>query len=214
MYYRKILLVQEEEKKRLSRDLHDEAGQIVIALGASLNAMEKALKAGESEKVLALVDDSRKLIQEIAGKMKAMALNLRPPALDLLGLSAVLREYFSQCTTSWPIRIEFTENLKGAKLGENIEIAVYRIVQEAIYNVQKHASATKVKADLIVEGKELALHIRDNGAGFDWKEYQKHPDPTKLGLCGLRERAERLERTFSIVSAPGKGTKLTVTLPL
>jgi signal transduction histidine kinase len=125
-FYRKILLLQEEERRRISRDLHDETGQMVIALGASLNVLERAVSDGFKDRALNVITDNRKLIQEIATKMKSMALNLRPPTLDILGLSAVLREYFSQCTKSNPVKITFNENIKDIKLDENVEITLYR----------------------------------------------------------------------------------------
>lgn len=212
-FYRKVLMLQEEERRRISRDLHDETGQMVIALGASLNIMEKALREGFTDKALILINENRKLIQEIATKMKSMALNLRPPTLDILGLSAVLREYFSQCTKSNSIRIEFNENLKDAKLNENIEITLYRIVQEAIYNVIKHSSANLVKVNFISAKDKLQLIIEDNGKGFNVEEYKREPVVTKMGLRGIQERVEILSGVFSLESTLGSGTKLVITLP-
>jgi len=213
-FYEKILIMQEEEKRRLSRDLHDETGQIVVALGVSLNVMEKELKAGNTKAALGVISQNRKLIQEISMRMKSMALNLRPPAMDILGLAAVLREYFSQWTKANPIKIEFNENTKGAKLDENIEITLYRIVQEAICNILKHSEATQVKVDLIHTEKNLQLIIEDNGRGFNVKKYLKQKDITKMGLQGIKERVRILNGAFSVTSLPKKGTKLTVFFPL
>ncbi|MBN3041269.1 MAG: sensor histidine kinase [Candidatus Omnitrophica bacterium] len=211
-FYRKLLIMQEEERRRISRDLHDETGQMVIALGASLNVIEKELRKDNIEKAFEVIDENRKLIQEIAQKMKTMALNLRPPALDILGLSAVLREFFSQCTKSNPVKIKFTENTKGAKLNDNIEITLYRIVQEAIYNILKHANADEIKVNLIYEDKKLLLLIEDNGKGFDLAGYLNQFDPTKTGLRGIKERLDILGGSFSIDSAQGSGTKLKIFL--
>ena len=213
-FFIKVLLMQEEEKKRISRDLHDETGQMVIGLGALLNIIENELKTGNIEKALALIDEQRQMVQEIARRMKSMALNLRPPALDILGLAAVLREHFSQCTKSNPITIEFNENIKYKKLGENVEITLYRIVQEAVYNVIKHSMATEVKVDLILKDKVLRLVIVDNGRGFDVEKHAGSYDPNKLGLRGIKERTDILKGSFFIESAPERGTKLTITLPL
>jgi signal transduction histidine kinase len=213
-FYRKVLLLLEEEKRRVSRDLHDETGQIVISLGAALNILEKELKNGNIERALSIVNENRKMIQEIAEKMKSMVLNLRPPALGLLGLSAVLREYFSQCTKSTPLKIEFNENLKDAKIGEDIEISLYRIVQEAIANILKYAEATKVKVELFFAEKKLRLIIEDNGKGFDFEGYTKQRDLTKIGLVGIKERVSIFNGDFSVESGPGRGTKISITLPL
>lgn len=213
-FYWKVLMLQEEEKKRLSRDLHDETGQIAIALGALLNVIEEELKDGHIEEAMAKIDESRKIVKEISGRLKSMSLNLRPPAFDILGLAAVLREYFSQCTKSSPIKIKFSENIKDKKLNEHIEIALYRIIQEAVYNVQKHSEATLVQVDLILSEKELRLTIEDNGRGFDPAELENRKDITKMGLRGIRERVDVLAGNFSIEARPGSGVKLKVALPL
>jgi len=213
-FYRKILALQEEEKKRISRDLHDETGQIVITLGALFNVLEKELKSRRIERALSIVDENRRLFQQIASKMKFMAFSLRPPALDILGLSAVLREYFAQCTASNEIRIELKENLKDVKLEENTEITVYRIVQEAITNIIKHAQAKAAKVELLYSGYNLTLRVEDDGKGFNVQQYEKKSDVTQMGLRGIKERVAILNGEFSIDSSPGKGTKLFIALPL
>jgi signal transduction histidine kinase len=210
-FYRKILLLQEEERRRISRDLHDETGQMVIALGASLNVLERAVSDGFKDRALNVITDNRKLIQEIATKMKSMALNLRPPTLDILGLSAVLREYFSQCTKSNPVKITFNENIKDIKLDENVEITLYRIIQEAMFNVFKHSKAGAVKVDLFMTKDKLQLSIEDNGVGFNVKDLNTMGF-AKMGLRGIQERVAILKGAFNIESYEGKGTKLIIIL--
>ena len=146
--------------------------------------------------------------------MKFMAFNLRPPALDILGLSAVLREYFAQCTASDQIRIEFKENLKDIKLNENTEITLYRIVQEAITNISKHAQSKAIKVELRYRDQSLGLFVEDDGNGFDVSDYESKFDITKMGLRGIKERVSILNGSFSINSSPGKGTQLIITLPI
>lgn len=209
-FYRRMLLKQEKEKKRISRDLHDEGGQMVVALAVGLNIIEKEIKAGNIEKALEEIERGRRIIQDVAGKMKSLALSLRPPALDILGLAAVLREYFSQCTKFNPFKIEFNENTKGRKLNENIEIALYRIAQEAIVNILKHSNADLVKVDLILSAGKVQLVIKDNGKGFDVQQYKRQCDVTKMGLRGINERVAIFDGKFNIVSVPGSGTELTV----
>jgi len=213
-FYKKIFMLQEDEKKRISRDLHDESGQIVIALGAALNVLEKELKDGSAEKALQIIDESRMMIQEIASRMKSMALNLRPPALDILGLPAVLREYFSQCTKSVPVKIEFNENIKEAKLNENLEITLYRIVQEIVFNSLKHSGATQIKVNLMLSEKKIQLYIEDNGKGFDIVKHQKEYSSYKTGLRTIKERVDILSGTFFIESGPVQGTRVNITLPI
>jgi signal transduction histidine kinase len=213
-FFLRVLTLQEEEKKRISRDLHDETGQMVIALGSLFNTIERELKVDHTQKALAIIEENRALIQKMAGRMKFMAFSLRPPALDILGLSAVLREYFAQCTASSAIRIEFKENLKDAKLGENLEIALYRIIQEAILNVLKHSGAESVKVELLISQNTIQALIEDNGKGFDLEKFSQQPEMAKMGLRGIGERVNILGGNFSIESASGKGTKLKITLPL
>lgn len=212
-FYKKALLMQEEEKKRISRDLHDETGQIVIALGALLNIIEREIKEGCPEKALTLINENRTLIQEISAKMKSMARNLRPPAFDILGLPAILREYFSQCTKSHPLKIEFHENLKETKLDEDIEINLYRIIQEAVYNIIQHSAANLVRVVLLFNSQKLHLLIEDNGHGFNVEQYYKNFGIKKMGLRGIEERVDILNGSFTINSILNKGTKITIALP-
>ncbi|MDD3296314.1 MAG: sensor histidine kinase [Candidatus Omnitrophica bacterium] len=213
-FYRKVLIMQEEEKKRISRDLHDETGQIVVGLGTALGVIEQALEEGDAAKALGIIKANKNLIKEIALRMKAMALNLRPPALDILGLSAVLRDYFSKCTHTGPVKVEFNENVKDVKLSEDLEITVYRIVQEAITNIFKHAHCNKVKVELFLNQKNLELVMEDNGKGFDIDDYKKQNNFAKLGLRGIQERVDILGGKFFVKSSPGKGTRLSVVFPL
>lgn len=211
-FYKMVLMMQEEEKKRLSRDIHDETGQISVALGAGLNVIEREIKRGNFEKALSVVEELRKMVEDIATRMKSMAQNIRPPALDLLGLPAVLRDYFAQCTKSNDIKIEFVENLKDTQLKGNVEITLYRIVQEAITNVLKHSSATELKVELMYERRRIRLVIEDNGKGFDTVEFERKYNPDRMGLYGIKERVSLLNGEVSIDSSVGKGMKLIVAL--
>ena len=213
-FYKEVLMIQEEERRRISRDLHDEVGQVVVAIGATLSIIEKELKNNSIDKALEVIDENRKLIKEIAAKMKSMALTLRPPALDILGLPAVLREYFSQCTKSNPIKIQFSENSKGIKLVENIGISLYRIIQESVYNSIKYAQARKIKVDLIYSRQKLELVIEDNGKGFDVDGFFAQTDISKIGLRGIKERVSILGGKLLIKSIKDRGTKINVSIPL
>ncbi|MFH1847841.1 MAG: sensor histidine kinase [Candidatus Omnitrophota bacterium] len=213
-FYRSILMMQEAEKKRISRDLHDEVGQVVVGLDAAFNLVERELRGGNIKRALELISESRKLVKEIAAKMKSMAFILRPPALDVLGLSAAMREYFGQCSKANPIKIEFNENMKEAPLPENVNITLYRIVQEAMFNILKHSQATKVKVDLLLEKDVLRLFIQDNGIGFDIEEHIRNFDAAKMGLRGIKDRVDLLGGSFTIESTPGKNTRVNIELPI
>jgi len=213
-FYRKILMAHEEEKKRISRDLHDESGQVVIGLSATFNVIEKELQSGNIKKALQLIDDSRELIKTLSNQMKSLALILRPPALDVLGLSAVLREYFWQCNKINEIKIEFNENLKDKKIEPGLEITVYRVIQEALNNILKHSGASLVKVDLIIKECKLRLVIEDNGQGFDFSNFKKNANVEKLGLRGINERVASFDGELFIDSILKKGTTLKIDLPV
>jgi len=146
--------------------------------------------------------------------MKTMAFNLRPPALDILGLSAVLREFFSQCTKSNPIKIEFKESIKDINLNENLEITLYRIIQEAVTNILKHAKASSVRVDLTHDKSQVSLLIKDDGRGFNIDEYNDQADIRKMGLRGIKERVVIIGGEFSIESSLNKGTTLKISFSL
>ncbi len=213
-FCRKILMAHEEEKKRISRDLHDESGQIVIGLSTTFNVIEKEIRSGNTGKALQLIDDTRGLIKTLSVRMKSLALILRPPALDVLGLSAVLREYFWQCSKNNEIKIEFNENLKDRKIEPGLEITIYRIVQEALNNVLKHSKASLVMVSLLIKKNKIQLIIEDNGQGFDFKNLKNGIHTEKLGLSGINERVSAFNGKFFIDSVLKKGTTLIISLPL
>ncbi|MFH1790998.1 MAG: sensor histidine kinase [Candidatus Omnitrophota bacterium] len=213
-FYGRILSLHENEKRRISRDLHDETGQIVIALGAKLNLIEKAIRDGNIDDARALIAENRDMISEIAVRMRAMALNMRPPAMDILGLSATLREYLSEITKSSNIKVEFNENLSGIKMDDDVEITLYRIVQEAMNNVVKHSNAGDVNVDLYHGDRNIKLIVKDNGSGFKITEVINDADPRKIGLKGIRERAHILGGVFDLKSEPGAGTRVEINIPV
>ena len=202
------LAVQEEERKHLARELHDELGQCITAIQADAKSI-RDLSQGRDERITAssgaILDVSSRIYEVVHSMMQ----RLRPGILDDLGLVEALQEEISAWQDRNP-NTKCTFNTSGdlASLGERINITIYRIVQECLTNVAKYANAARVTIDLSVNSDGLVLNVRDDGKGMDLSA-----PGSGLGLIGMRERAEALGGTFSITSEPGKGLSITVTVP-
>lgn len=209
----KILSIREDEKKRLASNLHDEFGSMEFAINSKLSIAEKAIEDNNLKEATRNINHIKKIIEKASMIFKEMATDLRPIDLDLIGLPNALKEYFSDFTKQSKIKIDFKMDINGKKFGDDVAIALYRVAQEALNNVSKHANATKVKISLYSHGNKIILNISDNGKGFDIKkDLQKKDKLLRMGLIGMRERVESLGGNFLIKSAPEKGTRISITL--
>jgi len=211
---RRLVTVQEEERRRIARELHDQMGQDLTVLMLGLKALRDAAP-GDSP-VHARVEPLQSLATRIGREVRTLALQLRPPALDDLGLVATLANDVEQWSARALIAVDFhTIGLEQQRLPPAIETALYRLVQEALTNVLKHAQATSVS--LIVERRPEALQmiVEDDGVGFDVAAVRNtaHAE-RRLGLVGMDERVAQLGGTLTIESAPGRGTTVFVRIPL
>lgn len=214
LHPREIIIVQERERQRIALDLHDQLGQMSISLGAGFTLMERAIQKRSYDEAMRILADNKEMLKEFTDKMKDIAFNLRPLALDFMGPVSALREYFSQQTKRHALKIEFEENLENVQLDEEVAIVIYRIIQEALVNVLRHARATVARIRLHANKGVMALSIRDDGAGFDVKKVLGTRDVRKMGLSGIKERVDLLGGTLTIESGEGKGTSLLIQLPL
>ena len=204
----KSLAVQEEERRHLARELHDELGQCMTAIQADAELIRET--AGRDNPRVAA---SAGAILDISSRMydavHAMMRRLRPTVLDDLGLVAALEEAVGDWRARHPgIACELVTRGHLDDLGESVNISLYRIVQECLTNVARHAQADRVRIELVAD-EEIRLEVRDNGRGLE-------PGPPRrrgLGLLGIRERVEALGGRLEIDSAPGKGTCVKVRLP-
>jgi PAS domain S-box-containing protein len=206
-----VIRAQEEERRRIARELHDHTGQAVAALIVRLMALldavrDREIRSGLSE-LLVLATDA-------VDEVRRMARGLRPAALDDGGLKAAVEAQAADFGKSHGIRIDLhVPGLEGAEeLDEDLKIAVYRILQEALTNVSRHAAARRVSLVAERRDQRLKLIVEDDGKGF-----QAPPQPSSregLGLVGIRERVALLRGTMTIESRPGKGTTLYVDIPL
>jgi signal transduction histidine kinase len=206
----KVITAQEEERRRIARELHDETGQALTSLKVRLQMMSQQCLVPELKPQ---IRESQRLISQTLDDIHNLALELRPSALDDLGLAAALERYASECRQNYPLEIDLTVyGLEEERLPPTVETALYRIVQEGLTNVARHAEANT--ASILIErrnGRVKAI-IEDDGIGFDMRKAESTSD--RLGLYGMRERAELLNGTFFVESEPGKGTSIYIEVPL
>jgi len=209
----KVVTAQEEERKRISHELHDQIGQLLTALLIQLQLLERDLNEPPLKDRVKML---KQLAEEISIHLHHIAWELRPPALDELGLLAALERVTEEWSRRFNIPCEFEVN--GALNGQfepEVAIGIFRIVQEALTNIAKHARATHARVTVQQENGELVVTVEDNGIGFRVKDIMRHPDENKrLGLLGMMERAAMLSGKLDIESKPGKGTKVQLRIPL
>jgi len=211
---RNMFLIQEEERRHLARELHDELGQWFAAIQAEAQIISNiAEHAPEIHDSALAISKSAKAVHEV---IRGMLRQLRPVLLDELGLADSLRELLRQWQHSHPdIICEFKLDPTLVSLGEELNITIYRLLQEKLSNISYHALAHRVEVSLQLEpGKEggadmLLLSVTDDGTGFDPKQVS-----AGIGLLGMRERAIAAGGDFFIDSTPGLGTKILARLPL
>jgi two-component system, chemotaxis family, CheB/CheR fusion protein len=212
-----LVSAQEEERRRISRELHDEVGQQLTGIMLGLKSLQSNVDtvdtvdtADVSHKLQAL----RGVTEQLGREIHQLALELRPTALDDLGLVRTLTNYLEDWATRTSVRVDFhTENLEGERLPGHIETTLYRIVQEALNNVLKHAGAEHVSVIIEQRSDHVLLIIEDDGSGFDVEALEKEKGVRRLGLVGIRERAALLQGELTIESSCGHGTTLFVRIP-
>ncbi len=227
----RLVTVQEDERRRIARELHDSIGQFLSVLSLRLSILEQS--PGILPAALAEIEQLRPAVQQIDRELDLLTMELRPPALDDFGLPAAIRNYAAEWARLANIPVEvYVTGLDagvapgGPRLSPDVETSVYRIVQEALTNVLKHAQATAVS--LIVERRRASLSVivEDNGVGFDPDAQAAPPSGDRppgdrfpaaprrhFGLIGMQERAALVGGTVQIESAPGTGTTVYVQIP-
>jgi signal transduction histidine kinase len=209
---RKTFTAQEDERKRLARELHDETSQILSALIMSIDVLES--ETSLPERFGSRLEAAKALAEEAAGNLDKVLLDLRPALLDELGLVAALRWYLTQFGDMWQIRVELTTH--GARrLPAHLEMAAFRISQEALSNVAKHAQASTVRVRVVVDHACLLIEVEDNGVGFDTGDASTRARKGQAaGLVGMRERAELLGGTLEVGPGSNGGTIVAARIPL
>ena len=207
------ITLQEEERKRIARELHDQTGQRLTSIIMTLGVLEEVVSTPEAR---AHVHDLRNTVAQILKEVRDLALHLRPAVLDDLGLLAALRHYLKGYQNRFRLLVDFhVLGLDGKRLPPEVETALFRIAQEALTNVARHAQAHSVTVLLEDRGASAMLIVEDDGRGFDVaRVMDSRPHEGNLGLYGMRERASLLGGTLTVESTPGRGTTVFVRIPL
>jgi signal transduction histidine kinase len=203
----RVVTAQELERRRLARELHDETGQALTSILLGLGMIEEA---AISDRTKQAVDDVRDLVRSTLQDVRQLAVELRPKALDDFGLVAALERLTESFREQTGIGVEFVPALPGGRLPPEIETALYRIVQESLTNVVKHARASSVSVVLTRKDDSVSVIVEDDGIGFE-------PARTRdggLGLVGMRERVGLLGGRLTVESRPGAGTTFVAEVPL
>lgn len=204
---KKLINAQEEERKRIARELHDETSQSLTSLMIGLKMLENSWNP---EEISIRVSELRQLTNQTLEEVNGLALALRPSVLDDLGLVPALQRYIQECSRNLNLDIDLhTEGMEGVRLSPELEINIYRVVQEALTNVAKHAKATAVSVVLAKQGQGVTAIIEDNGIGFNPKKIWSSPLKEKrLGLHGMQERVHLTGGDLTIESELGIGTTI------
>ncbi|MFN2491654.1 MAG: PAS domain S-box protein [Pyrinomonadaceae bacterium] len=209
---RRIVFAQEDERRRIAREIHDEFGQQLTVLKFKLDAVKEG--CGENEKLGDQVDALQTLARQLDADVDHMVWEMRPTALDDLGLQAALSSYVQNWAENLGVPVQLhASGMDGERLTPEIETALYRIAQEALNNIAKHARASEVAIVLERRADQVSLIIEDDGIGFDSQKVLGARD-NGLGLVGLRERAALFGGTVEIESQPEKGATVVVRIPV
>lgn len=207
----RLVTTQEEERRRMARDIHDQLGQSLTALRLNLEALQ--LRMQPTPEFAEQVGRTQRLAAELDQAVDFLTWDVRLPALDL-GLGAAVRSLALGWSQRFGVKTVVDVADDAPRLRPDVEANLYRLTQEALHNVLKHARASKVRASLVVEGTELVLRIEDDGHGFDVEATRRRRDASGLGLISMRERAALAGGSFDLRSQPGAGTSVIVRLPL
>ncbi len=208
---RRVVEVQEQERRHIARELHDEIGQVLSAVNVNLHIVKSVCDVTARSRI----DESLEIVDHATQQVRDLSLNLRPSMLDDLGLAATLRWLVVRQADRAGLVPHFNVHSLGAPLPPNVEIAAFRVAQEALNNVVKHARAKSVWVDLRQSDDEIDLAIRDDGIGFDPESTRRRAARGEsFGLLGIQERVELLGGRADIRSQADRGTSIRVRLPI
>ncbi|MBK6980516.1 MAG: PAS domain S-box protein [Betaproteobacteria bacterium] len=202
---RRVIEVQEDERRALARELHDEIGQVLTAVRLNLKAVERYGVSGPAEEA---VTDSLGIVERAIAQVRSLSLELRPPLLDDLGLAPALRWLCEGQAARSGVPIDVEVEPDDIEMPAAQSVACYRVVQEALTNVARHAKARQVRVRVARDGSSVSVVVQDDGKGFHPAESRDRPS---LGLLGMEERVRLLGGAFGIQSSPGAGTRVSAT---
>jgi PAS domain S-box-containing protein len=204
---------QEDERRRIAREIHDGLGQMLTAIKFNLEILEDMITAGKDERER--IDDMKNLLDSVMKEAREISYNLMPSVLDDFGLAPALQLLSEQFSNRTDVKVQFQAHGITGRLDSNLEIGLYRIAQESLNNVSKHAEATEVNLQIIRHSNGIRLVIEDNGKGItNQSSLIRATGKGGMGLPGMRERASSIGGALTIDSTPNNGTLITVEVPL
>lgn len=207
----KIIMAQEEERKRLSREIHDGPAQMLANVMMRSDLVERLFKEYGSEAALEEIRSLKKMVRDALYEVRRIIYDLRPMALDDLGLSPTLRKYLRTIEDYYrTATITYQFFGKEQRLDSKTEVSLFRLVQEAVQNALKHAEANEITVKVEMKNNLCTIIVRDDGKGFDVNQKREK----SFGIMGMRERVELLNGTLSIKSTIGAGTVVTIQVPI
>ena len=210
-----IIKAQEEERRRVAREIHDGPAQSLANLVFRLEVCEKLLAAERLPELRGELAELKGLIKGSLQEVRKIIFDLRPMALDDLGLVPALRRYLEGLEEREGLVVNLAVFGQEVRLASAVEVGLFRIIQEALHNVSKHARAASARVTLTYGQEQLLLSVRDDGRGFDLREVERGGRAGgHFGLISMRERAELLGGRFEVKSAPGQGTRISVAVPI
>lgn len=207
--------VQDEERKTLARELHDQVGQNLSTLGLELKVIETQLTTPSpvAGQIQPLLTDAQALVKQVTEQVRTVMTELRPPLLDDYGLPAALEWYANRVAKQAHFKVQMAAAEELPRLPSTIENGLFRIAQEAIINIMKYAQATLVAITIASDGQQVTLTIADDGRGFDPNAVNRASERVGWGLLSMQERTEALGGHFTIESEPGQGARVAVVIP-
>ncbi len=210
---RQIISAQEQERKEISRELHDGVVQTLVGINVELSALSMGASVG-LDTLKEKIARTQRMVANSVNAVHRFARELRPAVLDDLGLIPALHAYSKSLAERKKIKIQLTAFGGVEALGSAKRTVLFRVAQEALTNVARHAHATQVRMSLSKVSDTIRMEISDNGTAFDVRKVLRARNPKRLGLVGMKERVEMVGGTLTIVSAAGKGTTVRAEVPL
>ncbi len=209
---RALIASHEDERRLIARELHDVVGQALTAIRLHLDLVQRT--PGRAAVVAVEVDEARRLVDSALRQVRELAFDIRPPALDDLGLASAARSWLLRQARISGFDADFQADIPGHEPHPEITSACFRTLQEAVTNISRHAAASTVQVSIVATADELVLTVRDNGVGFEPHSIRLGRSHRTLGLLGARERVALVGGSLTIESKPSKGTTFRASFPL
>ena len=213
---RRIFAAQEHERRRIARDLHDSLSQLLSSIRFRIQSVEKSMIQTNQSEDLNQIRKVKDLLERSIQEIRRISNNLMPFELEDLGLEVALRNICNEVMDRTDLKIEIHFSGIYKRMPQDLELTLYRVVQEALNNIVKHANATIASVSLLRFKDFLELRVKDNGRGFDCEDDKKFKKErySGMGLLGMKERTALINGKFTIESSPHEGTDITVEIPL